>query len=178
MTNPLITRSTFRTQLMDISTGSPERGISNHVVVSQEEWLPLARGVAHKGKRTQVNTHRCCRVAADEARPGPFSAPAADSGSHWRTLAQRCLALAAWMVPGAILALLPKCPACVAAYVAIGTGAALSVSTAMYLRMLLVIACVASLSYLAAKGVRRFLSRSSTSYACVTEARDFREASA
>jgi hypothetical protein len=59
------------------------------------------------------------------------------------------------MVPGVILALLPKCPACLAAYIAIGTGIGLSVSIATSLRLLLVIVCVASLSYLAARRVRR-----------------------
>jgi hypothetical protein len=125
---------------------------------------------------THVNTHRCCEIAASE--PRPFPAPATDGGTHLPAFARRCLAIGAWMVPSAILALLPKCPACLAAYVAIGTGAALSVSTAMYLRMLLVILCVASLSYLAARGMRAFLKRLLASYALVSKAQDSYDASA
>ena len=73
------------------------------------------------------------------------------------TAVQRALAVAQWALPAAALALMPKCPACVAVYIALGTGIGLSLAAASALRSALVILCIASLSYLAVSRGRRFL---------------------
>ncbi len=66
-------------------------------------------------------------------------------GSH--RFARRCGDTAGWLGSVALLAALPKCPACLAAYVALATGLALSVQSAAILRVALVALSIASLSY-------------------------------
>jgi len=56
-----------------------------------------------------------------------------------------------WIVPSAILVLMPKCPACVVAYIAIATGAGISVSMAAHLRLMVLALCVVTLMYVAAR---------------------------
>jgi hypothetical protein len=68
---------------------------------------------------------------------------------------RRGLRFAGTVVPAAILVLLPKCPACIAVYLAIGTGIGVTISTAAYLRTLLLMVCVACLAYVATKQVLR-----------------------
>jgi hypothetical protein len=59
-------------------------------------------------------------------------------------------------LPASVLALMPKCPMCVAAYVAAGTGLGMSMSAAAYLRTSALALSVTALVYLAAKTVRRW----------------------
>jgi hypothetical protein len=53
--------------------------------------------------------------------------------------------LAGWLLPGGLLVLMPKCPVCLAAYVAIFTGAGLSMPIAQGLRAVVIAAFVISL---------------------------------
>ena len=80
------------------------------------------------------------------------------AGKRNEPIARRVFTASRWLVPGILLAILPKCPLCLAAYVAMGTGIGLSLSTASYLRTLLIVACVGALLYLIANLVRRYLS--------------------
>jgi hypothetical protein len=109
-----------------------------------------------------MRAHRCCAAAGGISEIGMLAAKHVDCVPQRRTVAGRLLEIAGWAVPGAILALLPKCPACLAVYVAIGTGVGISVSTATILRTLLVSLCVASLIYLAIRPMRRFIRNGST----------------
>jgi hypothetical protein len=81
--------------------------------------------------------------------------PGCDEGAATRPPRQSCVGLAGGIVPGMILAIMPKCPACLAAYLAVGTGLALSATVAASLRMALIALSITWLSYL---GVRRICS--------------------
>lgn len=54
--------------------------------------------------------------------------------SRTSTWLRRLAGLVSWIAPGAVLALMPKCPACLAAYIALGTGIGLSLPAAENLR--------------------------------------------
>ena len=96
-----------------------------------------------------MNARHCCQIktrAGDHARR---PAPRLRRGGE----------IAGWLVPTAALALLPKCPACVAAYVALATGIGISLPTATYLRAALVVLCVASLVFITARRLRNLIPR-------------------
>jgi hypothetical protein len=70
---------------------------------------------------------------------------------------RHCRDVAGYAVPAAVLVLLPKCPLCLVAYIAAGTGIGVAVSTAAHLRTLLLVLCVACLGYFAARHVLRWI---------------------
>lgn len=92
-----------------------------------------------------MNAHCHCTTGADNGTPPP-------------TLARRSRNYASWLVPSVMLAVLPKCPACLAAYVAFGTGVSLSFTTASSIKTLLVIMCVATLIDSVARSFPRLIS--------------------
>ena len=75
----------------------------------------------------------CCHAASERKTP---------------TRMRRVREIFAWVLPSAILVLVPKCPVCLAAHVAFWTGLGLSFPTATYLRWMLLLLCVASLLFL------------------------------
>jgi hypothetical protein len=72
-----------------------------------------------------------------------------------RNLTRRVRELLAWLFPSAMLALVPKCPACLAAYVALWTGLGLSLTTATFLRWAMLLICISSLLFLTFTRLRR-----------------------
>jgi hypothetical protein len=73
--------------------------------------------------------------------PPPSPAPARLLHRAWRSTQ--------WLFPTAFLVLMPKCPLCLAAYIALFTGIGISVSTATLLQRLCLLTCSASIGYLA-----------------------------
>jgi hypothetical protein len=60
------------------------------------------------------------------------------------------------LLPAFLLAIVPKCPFCLAAYVALGTGIGLSVTSARFLHISLLCAGIIPLSLFAAKHIRDY----------------------
>ena len=77
--------------------------------------------------------------------------------SRLRTFTRRCVDGFGWIVPGAILALLPKCPMCLAAYMGLWSGIGLSFSAATHLRVLLLMLSVGLILFMVVRNTRRLI---------------------
>jgi hypothetical protein len=99
----------------------------------------------------------CCSMAASTARSSSHTV--ADGKDHPPAVARRRLAWAKCSLPTLVLVLLPKCPACFDAYVALGTGISLSVAAASILRTALIVLCVAALVWVIASMLRSRMMR-------------------
>jgi len=83
-----------------------------------------------------MNRLHCCRgklKAGRETRPG-------------ETWPRRVRGIVGWIVPGALLALMPKCPMCLVAYVALCSGLTISCSSAHILMRLVTALCLSTLA--------------------------------
>lgn len=94
-----------------------------------------------------MNSRRCCQASATRDEPRASSSVKRIGGAL------------EWIIPGAILVVMPKCPACVAAYIALATGVGISFTAASHLRMLVLVLCIAALAYLVIAGIARFRNR-------------------
>ena len=96
-----------------------------------------------------MNTRSCCQMATRGRDGAPRSA------SRWRRRGE----IVGWIIPSATLVLLPKCPVCVAAYVALFSGVGISLASAANLRISLLVLCVVALLCLALKRLCRISRR-------------------
>jgi hypothetical protein len=103
-----------------------------------------------------MNRYQCCEEE-NAPEPGAQAPSLADTSSPG--LSKRLLDGTRRIVPATLLALLPKCPMCLAAYIAAGTGIGISITAAAWLRTLLIAACLASLALIMAARFRRALNR-------------------
>jgi hypothetical protein len=70
---------------------------------------------------------------------------------------QRFIDFIKMAMPAIVFVFIPKCPVCLAGYIALGTGIGLSLTTATYLRIGLIVVCILSLAYFVAKYAHRYL---------------------
>jgi hypothetical protein len=98
----------------------------------------------------EESSMHCCSTHSDRAE---LSVAAAKTTR--RRFFRRVTALIQWTLPLTTLALMPKCPACVAAYVLFFTGIGLSFSAATALRWILLALSLSALVWLLVRAARR-----------------------
>ena len=79
----------------------------------------------------------CCKKNSD----------AGVAGRSWMRAAGRTVS---WILPSVVLAAMPKCPLCLAAYLALSTGLGISLAVAKFAWWFVAIGCAAALVYVAA----------------------------
>lgn len=84
--------------------------------------------------------------APGQAAPKPLApGQAAPKPRRFRRGARRVTAV----LPGILLVLMPKCPICLAAYIALITGVSIPITAATWLRWSLIVLCIVALVRLA-----------------------------
>ncbi|MBV8482995.1 MAG: hypothetical protein JO077_09045 [Verrucomicrobia bacterium] len=110
--------------------------------------------VGGAGRRRFAMARPCCPVEP-VAEPGRDVGLAESGAPPYR----RFLNFIGWIVPTAILALIPKCPVCVASYAVIGSGVGFSLSAFAQLRLALIVLCLVSLAFVGTKSVLYLVTR-------------------
>ena len=113
--------------------------------ISEPDFAPVGRGNPEK----RTNVMKACNCQNQQRPPRP-------------NFLSRFLNLIGWIVPSAILTLIPKCPVCLAGYAVIGTSVGFSLSTLAQLRLALVILCIAALSFLTARYIVQAFTRATS----------------
>ena len=93
-----------------------------------------------------MNSLHCCQRKLRTSHDAP----------QQRTWLRRAREVAGWIVPGALLALMPKCPMCLVAYVALCSGLTLSYSSAHILMRTLTALCIGMLALCVVRRVVNF----------------------
>ena len=94
-----------------------------------------------------MSTRACCELHGDGART---------AGLRSRSLGRRGAKTAGWVLPSVVMVLMPKCPACLVAYLAIA-GMGISVSAAEGLRLMVLGICGISIGYFVVVGLLRWV---------------------
>ena len=83
-----------------------------------------------------MNWPHCCQRELNTSR----------DARQQRTWLRQGREAAGWIVPGTLLALMPKCPMCLVAYVALCSGLTMSCSSAHILMRLFTVLCIGTMA--------------------------------
>jgi hypothetical protein len=92
-------------------------------------------------------------TAQTTIKPSPNGGPASSWSRWWR----RGSEIGGWVISSVILILLPKCPLCIAGYIALFSGIGISVATASHIRTSTIILCSAVILCLSLKMACRLM---------------------
>src|SRR4051812_22207376 len=97
-----------------------------------------------------MNSNCCCGFVSKNTECETAQVQRADSEQKPLIL-QHSLRIIRLALPGVMLVILPKCPICLGEFYCDRNGVSLSITTAAYVRLSLIILCMVSLLYLVIK---------------------------
>jgi hypothetical protein len=90
----------------------------------------------------------------------PSHCPCGKPQAAARKQVQHIVGFVGWLVPGAVFAAMPKCPACLAAYIAMASGIGISIPAAGLVRACTLALCIVLLGALSARQIFRLCTKS------------------